>query len=35
MNVRWYDDSALSVVMATRGYPGAYQKGSVIHYAIK
>jgi phosphoribosylamine--glycine ligase len=27
---RWSDDAALSVVMATRGYPGAYDKGSVI-----
>ncbi len=30
MNVRWYDETALSVVMAARGYPGAYDKGSVI-----
>jgi phosphoribosylamine--glycine ligase len=27
---RWSDDAALSVVMATKGYPGAYKKGSVI-----
>ncbi|WP_421724614.1 phosphoribosylamine--glycine ligase [Bauldia sp.] len=27
---RWSDRAALSVVMATRGYPGAYEKGSVI-----
>ena len=30
MDLRWYDDAALSVVMATRGYPGPYQKGSEI-----
>ena len=29
-NVRWYDEAALTVVMATEGYPGAYQKGSEI-----
>ncbi len=28
--VRWLPDAALTVVMATRGYPGAYEKGSVI-----
>ncbi|MEP2029099.1 MAG: phosphoribosylamine--glycine ligase [Paracoccaceae bacterium] len=28
--VNWADDHALSVVMATRGYPGDYAKGSVI-----
>jgi phosphoribosylamine--glycine ligase len=26
----WYDDAALCVVMATRGYPGSYAKGSEI-----
>jgi phosphoribosylamine--glycine ligase len=26
----WSDDTALVVVMAARGYPGAYEKGSVI-----
>jgi phosphoribosylamine---glycine ligase len=26
----WHDDAALCVVMAARGYPGAYQKGSEI-----
>jgi phosphoribosylamine---glycine ligase len=26
----WHDDAALCVVMATRGYPGAYPKGSEI-----
>jgi phosphoribosylamine---glycine ligase len=30
MDLRWYDDSAISVVMATRGYPGAYVNGSEI-----
>jgi phosphoribosylamine--glycine ligase len=30
MNVRWYEEAALTVVMAARGYPGAYDKGSVI-----
>ncbi len=29
-DLRWYPDAALTVVMAARGYPGAYQKGSVI-----
>jgi phosphoribosylamine--glycine ligase len=29
-DLRWYDDAALVVVMATNGYPGAYGKGSVI-----
>lgn len=28
--VTWADDHALTVVMAARGYPGAYDKGSVI-----
>ena len=28
--VTWADDHALTVVMAARGYPGAYEKGSVI-----
>jgi phosphoribosylamine---glycine ligase len=27
---QWADDHALTVVMAARGYPGAYAKGSVI-----
>ncbi len=27
---RWHDRAALVVVMAARGYPGAYEKGSVI-----
>ena len=29
--VNWADDHALTVVMAARGYPGAYQKGGVIN----
>ena len=29
-DLRWYDDAALTVVMAAQGYPGAYAKGSVI-----
>ena len=28
--VNWADDHALTVVMAAEGYPGAYEKGSVI-----
>lgn len=30
VTVNWADDHALSVVMAARGYPGDYVKGSVI-----
>ena len=29
-NLRWRDEAALCVVLATRGYPGAYEKGSAI-----
>ena len=29
-DVRWYDDAALTVVMAAEGYPGDYAKGSEI-----
>jgi phosphoribosylamine--glycine ligase len=29
-DLRWFDDAALTVVMAANGYPGDYQKGSVI-----
>jgi len=29
-NLRWYEDAALTVVMAADGYPGAYEKGSEI-----
>ncbi len=28
--VHWSTDAALTVVMATKGYPGAYEKGSII-----
>ncbi|HWA91962.1 MAG TPA: phosphoribosylamine--glycine ligase [Rhizomicrobium sp.] len=30
LDLRWSDDAALTVVMATRGYPGDYAKGSAI-----
>ncbi len=30
LDLRWYPDSALTVVMAARGYPGSYETGSVI-----
>ena len=30
MQVHWADDHAMTVVLAARGYPGAYGKGSVI-----
>ena len=29
--VNWADDHAITVVMAAKGYPGDYQKGSTIH----
>jgi phosphoribosylamine---glycine ligase len=29
-DLRWYPQAALTVVMATRGYPGSYAKGSLI-----
>jgi phosphoribosylamine--glycine ligase len=29
-SLRWYDEVALTVIMATKGYPGEYGKGSVI-----
>ena len=29
--VNWADDHALTVVMAAKGYPGAHEKGSLIH----
>ena len=31
IDVRWYDRAALTVVMASKGYPGAHEKGHVIH----
>jgi phosphoribosylamine---glycine ligase len=30
LDVRWYGDAALTVVMAAKGYPGSYEKGTVI-----
>ncbi|WP_045391194.1 phosphoribosylamine--glycine ligase [Falsirhodobacter sp. alg1] len=30
ISAQWADDHAVTVVMAARGYPGAYEKGSVI-----
>jgi phosphoribosylamine--glycine ligase len=29
-DLRWYDDVALTVVMAANGYPGSYRRGSLI-----
>jgi phosphoribosylamine--glycine ligase len=29
--VNWADDHAITVVMAANGYPGSYEKGSVIN----
>src|SRR5271170_4477533 len=29
-DLRWYPQAALTVVMAARGYPGSYERGSVI-----
>ena len=29
-DLRWYAEPALTVVMAAKGYPGAYERGSVI-----
>ena len=31
VELKWHDYAALGVVMAARGYPGNYAKGSVIH----
>jgi phosphoribosylamine--glycine ligase len=30
LDLRWYPQAALTVVMAARGYPGSHAKGSVI-----
>jgi phosphoribosylamine--glycine ligase len=30
LDLRWHDEAALTVVMATEGYPGSYGKGSEI-----
>jgi phosphoribosylamine--glycine ligase len=29
-DLRWYNDAALTVVMAAKGYPGPYEKGTAI-----
>ena len=29
-DLRWFDEAALTVVMAAKGYPGSYGKGSTI-----
>jgi phosphoribosylamine--glycine ligase len=29
-SLRWFDDAALTVILATKGYPASYSKGSVI-----
>ncbi|MGE5145685.1 MAG: phosphoribosylglycinamide synthetase C domain-containing protein, partial [Candidatus Eiseniibacteriota bacterium] len=29
-DLRWYDETALTVVMAAKGYPGTYQKNTEI-----
>jgi phosphoribosylamine--glycine ligase len=29
-DLRWYDDAALTVVLAAKGYPGSYEKGTEI-----
>ncbi|CAI8218648.1 MAG: Phosphoribosylamine--glycine ligase [Alphaproteobacteria bacterium] len=31
MTLDWHDDAAMTVVMAAEGYPGAYDKGTVIN----
>lgn len=31
MQVNWADDHAMTVVMAAKGYPAAYEKGTAIH----
>ena len=30
MDLRWHDEAALTVVMASQGYPGTYEKGTEI-----
>lgn len=30
-DLRWYEEAALTVVMAAKGYPGSYEKGTPIH----
>jgi phosphoribosylamine---glycine ligase len=29
-DLRWYEEAALTVVMAAKGYPGSYEKGTAI-----
>ena len=31
ISLEWYDEKAMTIVMAAQGYPGAYDKGSVIN----
>ena len=31
MTLNWHDDAAMTVVMAAEGYPGSYEKGTVIN----
>lgn len=31
VQLKWSSDTALTVVMAAKGYPGSYQKGTIIH----
>jgi phosphoribosylamine--glycine ligase len=31
MHLNWADDHAITIVMAAKGYPGPYDKGSVIN----
>jgi phosphoribosylamine---glycine ligase len=31
VDIQWYDRAALSVIMASSGYPGPYKKGTVVH----
>lgn len=35
VDLRWTDETAMTVVMATRGYPGSYEKGSEIRGIAK
>jgi phosphoribosylamine--glycine ligase len=30
MSVRWRDEVAITIVLASKGYPGEYKKGSII-----
>jgi phosphoribosylamine---glycine ligase len=33
MSARWHDEAALTIVLASKGYPGDYAKGAALHYA--